>query len=65
MKKFSMAAVAALAIASAAPAVAQENSVEADPFVSTQGNEGIALGVIGGLTLLVLIAASGDSSSGT
>lgn len=66
MKKLSIAAAAALAIASAAPAVAQENTVAADPFVATQSTpEQIALGVIGGLTLLVLIAASGDSSSGT
>ena len=65
MKKLSLAAVAALALASAAPAVAQENTVAADPFVATQG-ETTALGILGGVTLLILIAAaSNDSSSGT
>lgn len=63
MKKLSIAAAAALAFASAAPAVAQEN-VAADPFVATQGTTELA--VIGGVTLLVLIAAaSNDGSSGS
>lgn len=64
MKKLSIAAAAALALASAAPAIAQENTVAADPFVSTQNTNGLALGVVGGAALLVLIA-SADSSSGT
>lgn len=60
MKKLILSAALAASLA-AAPAIAQE--AEVDPFISTQG-EGLALGVIGGMTLLVLIAAA-DSSSGT
>lgn len=67
MKKLSFAAAAALALASAAPAVAQENTVAADPFVATQ-NDDTAIYVVGGITILALIAAgsdNNDSSSGT
>lgn len=65
MKKLSFAAAAALALASAAPAVAQENTVAADPFVATQADN-TALIVVGGVTFLALLAAgSNDSSSGT
>ena len=64
MKKFTFAAAAAIALASAAPAIAQQADVAADPFVASQGTTELAL--IGGVTALVLIAAaSGDSSSGT
>lgn len=64
MKKFTFAAAAAIALASAAPAIAQQADVAADPFVASQGTTELA--IIGGVTALVLIAAaSGDSSSGT
>lgn len=62
MKKLVLSAAVAASLA-AAPAIAQE-APAADPFISTQG-ESVALGVVGGMTLLVLIAASSDSSSGT
>lgn len=55
---------AAVAASLAVPAFAQQAETSADPFVSTQGTTELA--VIGGVTALVLIAAaSGDSSSGT
>ena len=62
MKKFSLAAAAVLALASAVPAVA-DTKVSDDPFVSTQGlltgNAGIGLGVAA--IAIIAIAASGDS----
>ena len=51
MKKLFAASIAALA---AAPAVAQE----ADPFVSTQLSAIPALAIIGGVAVIVAIAAS-------
>ena len=66
MKKLSIAAAAALALASAAPAFAQQADTAADPFLSTQG-ELTALAVIGGVTTLVVVTAiaSGDNTSST
>jgi hypothetical protein len=64
MKKFTIAAAAALALASAAPAVADTKTSD-DPFVSTQlaglggiGSSGAMLG-FGFLTLGII--AAGDS----
>lgn len=63
MKKFTIAAAAALALASAAPAVA-ETATNDDPFVSTQGSlllgsSGIA--AVAGAIIIIGIAAAGDS----
>jgi hypothetical protein len=64
MKKFSIAAAAALALASAAPAIAEQKTSD-DPFVSTQGAMG--LGLAGGLAVATVavsalaVAAAGDS----
>lgn len=76
MKKLSIiAAASALALSTAAPVVAQEQKVESDPFVSTQGaagslglglSAGAVAGIVGGIVLVTAIAAaSDDSSSGT
>lgn len=64
MKKFSIAAAAVLALASAVPAVADTKTSD-DPFVSTQaslalGGAGAAAAAVAAL-LVVGIAASGDS----
>lgn len=66
MKKFLISA--ALVASIAAPALAQQADTAADPFVATQNTTELA--VIGGVTLLVLLAAAsnsgdGSSSSGT
>jgi hypothetical protein len=64
MKKFTIAAAAALSFAVAAPAVADQK-VSDDPFVSTQGS--VALGGAGGIAAAVIavavlaVAAAGDS----
>ncbi|MBA85554.1 hypothetical protein ACSSNL_08355 [Thalassobius sp. S69A] len=62
MKKFTIAAAAALALASAAPAMADTKTSD-DPFISTAGLEmgpAAAVGILG--TILVIgIASSGDS----
>jgi uncharacterized membrane protein len=63
MKKFTLAAAAVLALASAAPAVADTKTSD-DPFVSTQFG-GLVLGplpIVGTLTVVAFtVAASGDS----
>ena len=65
MKKFSIAAAAVLALASAVPAVADTKTSD-DPFVSTAqtslalGGTGAAAAAVAGL-LIIGIAASGDS----
>lgn len=69
MKTFTtLAAAAAIAATSFAPALAQETKVNSDPFVSTQG-EGATL-AIGGVQYVVLavtltgfVVALADSSS--
>lgn len=59
MKKIStIAAVAALAFAAAAPVAADEK--KADPFVSTQGST-TALAIVGGLSAVILIAAATET----
>ena len=64
MKKFTIAAAAALALASAAPAIADQKTSD-DPFVSTQGSAAlagpgaVAAAVVG--IAIVAVAASGDS----
>ncbi|MGH1354871.1 MAG: hypothetical protein ACRBBS_07320 [Thalassovita sp.] len=64
MKKFTIAAAAALALASAAPAVA-DTATNDDPFVSTQASlavgESSALAAVGAAILIIGIAAAGDS----
>ncbi|MCJ7871043.1 hypothetical protein [Phaeobacter sp. J2-8] len=60
MKKFALAAAAAVTLASAAPAVAEPADVAADPFIATQGDT-TALAILGGVTVLVLIAAGGGN----
>lgn len=62
MKKFTIAAVAALALASAAPAIADVKTSD-DPFISTAGLEmgpAAAVGIIGAI-MVIGIASSGDS----
>lgn len=56
---------AALAASLAAPSIAQQADVAADPFVASQGTTELA--IVGGMSLLILIAAASDngSSSGT
>lgn len=76
MSKFSsIAAVAAIAVATAAPVVAEESkaNVNADPFVSTQGavpsfalagaGAGTTLAIIGGVVLVGAVAASGSDGA--
>ncbi len=65
MNKFTMAALAAIALATAAPAMADQKTSD-DPFVSTQGSAaglagagGIAAAVA--VIAVVAVAASGDS----
>jgi hypothetical protein len=56
MKKLSiLAASAAIAVAAAAPVAAQEAN---DPFVSTQVSTVPALAIIGGLAVIIAIAAA-------
>jgi hypothetical protein len=62
MKKISiMAAVAALTVATAAPVLA-DTKTQNDPFVSTQGSalgaDGTTLAIIGGVLVVVAIAAA-------
>ena len=65
MKKFTIAAAAALSFAVAAPAVADQK-VSDDPFVSTQGSAALLAGG-GGIAAAVIavavlaVAAAGDS----
>ncbi|SNS11428.1 hypothetical protein [Antarctobacter heliothermus] len=60
MKKLSIiAAAAAIAAVAAAPVAAQENTQ--DPFVSTAGPEIPALAIIGGIALIIAIAAAGGT----
>ncbi|MDA7427484.1 hypothetical protein PGB28_03365 [Primorskyibacter aestuariivivens] len=64
MKALTLTACLAVSSLAALPAIAQD-ATDADPFIATQG-DGTALGVVGGMTLLILIAAAtNDSSSGT
>lgn len=78
MNKFlSIAAAASIAVATAAPVVAEESkaNVNADPFVSTQGavpsfalagaGAGTTLAIIGGVILVGGVAASGSDGSPT
>ena len=68
MKKFTtLVAVAALATATAMPAVAQDADASADPFVSTAGPElGLNAGLIAaGIVILAIAIAAIDSSDGT
>ena len=61
MKKFAkFAAVAAIATAAAAPVAAQDASVPADPFVSTQGSIVPPMGavIMGVAVVAVAVAAS-------
>lgn len=64
MKKFTFAAAAALALASAAPVVA-ETATNDDPFVSTQGSLELlganGMAALAGAILIIGIAAAGDS----
>lgn len=63
MKTFTLAAAAALALASAAPALADQATND-DPFVSTQGEltlTGSTGMMIGGTMFFIAVAASGDS----
>ncbi|WP_417523450.1 hypothetical protein [Marinovum sp.] len=65
MKKFAMAATAALFV-TAVPAVAQQTDTAANPFLSTQGTTELI--VVGGVTMLTILAATSNgsgSSSGT
>ncbi|KUF09615.1 hypothetical protein [Pseudoponticoccus marisrubri] len=58
MKKLSIiAAAAAIATATAAPVAAQENTTQ-DPFVTTAGAGIPALAIIGGIAVVIAIAAS-------
>lgn len=69
MKKFALAAVAALTLASA-PAIAKEQ-VSADPFASTQGSAtllgGLGAGGIAAVVVVVVavIAVAADSEEST
>ena len=55
MKKLSiLAAAAAMAAATAAPVAAGSN----DPFVSTQGELGLGLGVVGAVTVAVIVVST-------
>lgn len=68
MKKIStFAAAAALAVASAAPVVAEEAKTTADPFVSTQGAMGMSTAgmVAAGLAVGIIAIAAIDSSDDT
>ena len=61
MKKFStIAAAAALAMATAGGVAAETKKIETDPFASTQGM-GIGLAVAGGLTVAIMIVAADDT----
>lgn len=66
MKKFTIAAAAALALASAAPAMADQKTSD-DPFVSTQGGAMLTGGTATAAAVAVVViatvavAASGDS----
>ncbi|MCM2563898.1 hypothetical protein M8756_17420 [Lutimaribacter sp. EGI FJ00015] len=67
MKKFTIAAAAAMALASAAPAMADQKTSD-DPFVSTQGGGallagGAATGIAIGTILLATVAIAGSSDS--
>lgn len=58
MKKFTLAAAAVLALASAAPAVAETKTTD-DPFVSTQAAGGFTfLGLTGGGAVASLIGVT-------
>ncbi len=64
MKKFTIAAAAALALASAAPAIADQKTSD-DPFVSTQGSLPMgAIGVGGGLAIATIVVAAVAVASG-
>lgn len=68
MKKIStFAAAAALAIASAAPVMAQDAKTTADPFVSTQGALGMSTAAMvgAGLAVGIILIAAIDSSDDT
>ena len=79
MKKFSsVAALAAITFATAAPVVAEEakTKVNADPFVSTQSaaipsftlagaGVGTTLAILGGVVLVGAVAASGSDGTPT
>ncbi|KGM49935.1 hypothetical protein [Pseudooceanicola atlanticus] len=64
MKKFAkFAAVAAIATAAAAPVAAQDASVPADPFVSTQGVVSVpALAIIGGVAVIAVAVAAAEGT---
>lgn len=68
MKKMTtFAAAAALAVASAAPVMAQDANTTADPFVSTQGAMGMSTAamVAAGLAVGIIAIAAIDSSDDT
>lgn len=62
MKKFStFAAAAALAVASAAPVLA-ETKVDSDPFASSQAlGAGAAVGIAAGAAVILVVGASSDT----
>ncbi|WP_420566718.1 hypothetical protein [Thalassovita sp.] len=63
MKKFTIAAAAALTLAAAAPAVADTATTD-DPFVSTQGALNLGgpnLLLVGTLVTIVAVASGGDT----
>ena len=64
MKKFAkFAAVAAIATAAAAPVAAQDASVPADPFVSTQGQVSVpAFAIIGGIAVIAVAVAASEGT---
>lgn len=69
MKKIStFVAAAAMTLSVAAPVFAEEANVNADPFVSTQGNAGLGLGISAGTAAaivagVIFVAAIASSSS--
>lgn len=65
MKKFStVAAAAAIAVSSVAPAVAEE--VKADPFVSSQGSMAVSPALVAaGVAVGIIAIAAIDSSDDT
>ncbi len=68
MKKFTtLAAAAAVALSAAAPVVADEAKVNADPFVSSQGQIAIGVGgaVLGTLIAVTIAVAKIESSDDT
>ncbi|MFD1509479.1 hypothetical protein [Lacimonas salitolerans] len=71
MKKFTIAAAAALAFASAAPAMADQKTSD-DPFVSTQGSAALlapgtatAIAAATVVVFTIAVAASDSDSVGT